>query len=57
MSKASGLGWSTLEVEDSGGNARSVINDITDLDFATLEKYPTHFIDDRLRERRDGYLN
>lgn len=30
---------------------------VADLDFATLEKYPTHFIDDRLRERRDGYLN
>lgn len=35
MAKSSGIGWSTLEVEDSGGTARSVINDVTDLDFAT----------------------
>jgi hypothetical protein len=35
IAKATGLGWSTLSVDDSGGTLRAVINDITDLDFAT----------------------
>lgn len=29
------MGWSVLSVDDSGGTPRAVINDITDLDFAT----------------------
>ena len=29
---------------------------IADLDFATLEKYPTEFIDDRLRQRRNDVI-
>ena len=35
MAKASGIGWTTCSVDDSGGVARAIINDITDLDFAT----------------------
>lgn len=35
MAKSTGLGWTTLSVDDSGGVLRAVINDITDLDFAT----------------------
>lgn len=35
MAKESGLGWTTMEVDDSGGTARDIKNDITNLDFAT----------------------
>ncbi len=35
MSKESGLAWTTLEIDDSGGTARDIKNDITSLDFAT----------------------
>lgn len=35
IAKQSGLGWTTLSVDDSAGTARAIINDITDLDFAT----------------------
>ena len=34
MAKESGLGMSVI-VDDSGGSARTIINDITNLDFAT----------------------
>ena len=35
MAKETGLGWTTLSVDDSGGTARDIRNDITDLSFAT----------------------
>jgi hypothetical protein len=35
MAKETGLGWSTLSVDDSSGTARDIKNDITDFDFAT----------------------
>lgn len=35
MAKESGLGWSTLSVDDSSGTPRAIKNDITNLDFAT----------------------
>lgn len=34
MAKESGLGWTTLDVDDDGGVARSIVNDFTNLDFA-----------------------
>ena len=33
--KESGLGWTTLSVDDSGGTARAIINDVTNFEFAT----------------------
>lgn len=35
MAKESGLGWSTLSVDDSAGTARDIRNDITNFQFAT----------------------
>lgn len=35
MAKASGLGWTTASVDDSGGTARAIKNDIVSLNFAT----------------------
>lgn len=35
MSKQSGLGWTTCSVDDSGGVARAIVNDVTDLEFGT----------------------
>jgi hypothetical protein len=35
MAKETGLGWTTLSVDDSGGSARAILNDITDFTFAT----------------------
>lgn len=35
MAKESGLGWTTLSVDDSGGTARDIRNDITNFEFAT----------------------
>lgn len=35
MAKESGLGWTTLSVDDSGGNVCPIKNDITNLSFAT----------------------
>jgi hypothetical protein len=35
MAKESGLGWTTLSVDDSGGTAKAIKNDITNLEFAT----------------------
>ncbi|MDG4531606.1 hypothetical protein [Streptomyces sp. AV19] len=35
MAKESGLGWTTCSVDDSGGTARAIKNDITNLEFAT----------------------
>ena len=35
MAKQSGLGWTTLSVDDSGGVVRAIKNDITNFAFAT----------------------
>lgn len=35
MSKASGLGWTTLSVDDSGGTPVALKNDVTNLSFST----------------------
>lgn len=35
MAKVSGLGWTTLSVDNSGGTPVDIRNDITNLDFAT----------------------
>jgi hypothetical protein len=35
MAKQSGLAWTTLSVDDSGGTPRDLRNDITNLEFAT----------------------
>lgn len=35
MAKESGLGWTTLSVDDSGGSPVVIKNDVTDLQFAT----------------------
>lgn len=35
MAKESGLGWTTLSVDDSAGSPQDIRNDITNLEFAT----------------------
>lgn len=35
MAKESGLGWTTLSVDDSAGSAKAIKNDITNFEFAT----------------------
>lgn len=35
MAKSTGLAWTTLQVDDSGGTARDIRNDITNLNFST----------------------
>lgn len=35
MAKATGLGWTTLSVDDSAGAVKTIINDITNFNFAT----------------------
>jgi hypothetical protein len=35
MAKLSGLGWTTLSLDDGGGTPVALVNDITDLDMAT----------------------
>jgi len=35
VAKQTGLAWTTLSVDDSGGTPRDIRNDITSLDFAT----------------------
>jgi hypothetical protein len=35
MAKTSGLGWSVCSVDDSAGVVRTIINDVTNLQFAT----------------------
>lgn len=34
MAKESGLGWTTLNVDDSAGTARDIRNDVTNLDWS-----------------------
>lgn len=35
MAKSSGLAWTTLSVDDSGGTARDIRNDVTNFEFST----------------------
>jgi hypothetical protein len=35
MAKESGLGWTTLSVDDDGASLRDIKNDVTNFDFAT----------------------
>lgn len=35
MAKISGLGWTTLSVDDASGTPRDIRNDVTNLDFST----------------------
>jgi len=35
MAKESGLGWSTASRDDSAGTLRALVNDVTNVDFAT----------------------
>lgn len=35
MAKISGLSWTTLSVDDSGGSARDIRSDVTNMEFAT----------------------
>jgi hypothetical protein len=35
MAKETGLGWTTLSVDDSGGSVKDIKNDITNFEFAT----------------------
>lgn len=35
MAKETGLGWTTLSVDDSGGTARAIKNDVTNFQFGT----------------------
>ena len=51
MAKESGLGFSVI-VDDSGGSARTISNDITNLDFATpREEQDITGLDKSARER------
>jgi hypothetical protein len=35
MAKETGLGWTTLSVDDSGGTPQAIKNDVTNFEFAT----------------------
>jgi hypothetical protein len=35
MAKESGIGWTTFSVDDSGGSVCAIVNDVTQLQFAT----------------------
>lgn len=35
MAKETGIGWTTCSIDDSGGTLRAIINDVTNLQFAT----------------------
>jgi len=35
MAKVNGLGWTTLSIDDSAGDAKAILNDITNTQFAT----------------------
>ncbi len=52
MTKESGLGWSTLSVDDSGGTPRDIRNDITNFEWATpREEQDITGIDKSAKER------
>lgn len=35
MAKESGLGWSAVSVDDSGGNVKTIVNDVRSCEFGT----------------------
>jgi hypothetical protein len=52
MAKETGLGWTSLSVDDSGGTPRDIRNDITNFEFATpREVQNTTGIDKSAMER------
>lgn len=52
MAKETGLGWTTLNVDDAAGVARDVRNDLTNLDFSTpYDQQETTGIDKSAKER------
>jgi hypothetical protein len=52
VAKETGLGWTTLSVDDSGGSVCAIINDVTDLEFATpREEQDVTGIDKSAKER------
>lgn len=55
MAKESGLGWTTLSVDDSAGAAKAIKNDVTNFDFATpRETYDWTGVDKSAYERGLG---
>lgn len=52
MPKETGLGWTTLSVDDSGGVARAIKNDVTSFEFATpREEQDVTGVDKSAKER------
>ena len=50
--KESGLGWSTLSVDDSGGSVCAIVNDVTDFEFSTpREEQDITGVDKSAKER------
>jgi hypothetical protein len=55
MAKESGLGWTTLSVDDSAGSAVAIKNDVTNFSFATpREEFDWTGVDKSARERGLG---
>lgn len=55
MAKQTGLSWTTLSVDDSGGVARDIRNDVTNFDFATPRaSFDTTGVDKSAMERLLG---
>jgi len=52
LAKESGLGWSTLSVDDSGGSVQAIKNDVTNFEFATpREEQGVTGVDKSAKER------
>ena len=52
MAKETGVAWTTASVDDSGGTARAIVNDIVSLDFRTpREEQDVTGIDKSAKER------
>lgn len=52
MAKESGLGWTTLSVDDSAGAIKAIKNDVTNFEFATpREEQDVTGVDKSARER------
>ncbi len=55
MAKESGLGWTTLSVDDSAGSAVAIKNDVTNFSFATpREEFDWTGVDKNAKERGLG---
>lgn len=55
MAKESGLGWTTLSVDDSSGSVQAIKNDVTNFEFATpRETYDWTGVDKSAYERGLG---